>query len=182
MTAGSYTFKATYTPDAGSSPIYSSAAGTASAAVVVSTPSFSLNQATIVITPATATSTCITPRSSATAVVTVSALNGYTGTVSLTCALTGTTASGGDGTTCAGGGSGAPINLATCGSNCSVTFTIGTTAPQTAALERQKIHKNNKGWLGAGSGAVLALVVFFGIPARRRSWRSMLGVPDRSRW
>jgi hypothetical protein len=33
-----------------------------------------------------------------------------------------------------------------------------------------------KGWLGAGSGAVLALLIFFGIPARRRSWRSMLGV------
>jgi hypothetical protein len=34
----------------------------------------------------------------------------------------------------------------------------------------------NKEWLGAGSGAVLALFVFFGIPARRRSWRSMLSI------
>ena len=33
-----------------------------------------------------------------------------------------------------------------------------------------------KGWMGAGGGAVLALLVFFGIPARRRSWRQMLGV------
>jgi hypothetical protein len=33
-----------------------------------------------------------------------------------------------------------------------------------------------KGWLGAGSGAVLALLVFFGIPARRRNWRSMLSI------
>jgi hypothetical protein len=33
-----------------------------------------------------------------------------------------------------------------------------------------------KGWLGAGSGAVLAVLLFFGIPARRRSWRSMLGI------
>jgi hypothetical protein len=32
-----------------------------------------------------------------------------------------------------------------------------------------------KGWLGAGGGAVLALMLFFGIPARRRSWRTMLG-------
>jgi hypothetical protein len=33
-----------------------------------------------------------------------------------------------------------------------------------------------KGWMGAGGGAVLALLVFFGIPARRRSWRQMLGI------
>jgi trimeric autotransporter adhesin len=29
--------------------------------------------------------------------------------------------------------------------------------------------------MGAGSGAVLAFLVFLGIPARRRSWRSMVG-------
>jgi hypothetical protein len=29
--------------------------------------------------------------------------------------------------------------------------------------------------MGAGSGAALAFLVFLGIPARRRSWRSMLG-------
>jgi hypothetical protein len=37
-----------------------------------------------------------------------------------------------------------------------------------------------KGPLGtlfaAGSGAVLGLLIFFGIPARRRSWRSMLTI------
>jgi hypothetical protein len=31
------------------------------------------------------------------------------------------------------------------------------------------------GWAEAGGGAVLALLVFFGIPARRRAWRAMLG-------
>jgi hypothetical protein len=31
------------------------------------------------------------------------------------------------------------------------------------------------GWAGAEGGAVLALLVFFGIPARRRGWRAMLG-------
>jgi hypothetical protein len=31
------------------------------------------------------------------------------------------------------------------------------------------------GWAEAGSGAVLALLVFFGIPARRRGWRAMVG-------
>jgi hypothetical protein len=31
-------------------------------------------------------------------------------------------------------------------------------------------------WLGGGSGAVLALLVFLGIPARRRSWRNLIGL------
>ena len=30
--------------------------------------------------------------------------------------------------------------------------------------------------MGAGGGALLAMLVFFGIPARRRSWRAMLGM------
>jgi hypothetical protein len=30
--------------------------------------------------------------------------------------------------------------------------------------------------MGAGGGAVLALLCFVGIPARRRSWRQMLGL------
>jgi trimeric autotransporter adhesin len=70
------------------------------------------------------------------------------------------------------------INLATCGASCSVTFTIGTYAPVTASLARPKLPGggNTKEWLGAGSGAILALLVFFGIPARRRSWRNMLSI------
>jgi hypothetical protein len=33
-----------------------------------------------------------------------------------------------------------------------------------------------KGWVGAGGGAVLAFLLFLGIPSGRRSWKSMLGV------
>ena len=33
-----------------------------------------------------------------------------------------------------------------------------------------------RGWTGAGGGAVLAFLFFLGIPARRRSWRSLLVV------
>jgi hypothetical protein len=33
---------------------------------------------------------------------------------------------------------------------------------------------NGKEWLDTGGGVILALLAFFGIPARRRSWRSML--------
>jgi trimeric autotransporter adhesin len=47
-----------------------------------------------------------------------------------------------------------------------------TTTSNTAMLER----KPGSGWLGAGGGAVLAFLVFLGIPARRRSWRALLGM------
>ena len=56
----------------------------------------------------------------------------------------------------------------------SMTATVTTTAA-TAELVYPKLG-NGKGWLGAGSGALLALLVFFGVPARRRSWRAMLGM------
>jgi hypothetical protein len=32
------------------------------------------------------------------------------------------------------------------------------------------------GWMRVGGGTVLALLVFLGIPSRRRGWRAMLGV------
>ena len=56
----------------------------------------------------------------------------------------------------------------------SITATVTTTAAS-AELVYPKLG-NGKGWLGAGSGALLALLVFFGVPARRRSWRAMLGM------
>ena len=52
---------------------------------------------------------------------------------------------------------------------------ITTTAASSSDLTIPRMH-DGKGWLGAGGGALLAVLVFFGIPARRRSWRSMLGV------
>jgi hypothetical protein len=55
------------------------------------------------------------------------------------------------------------------------TFAIGTSAP-IAELTLPKTNGHGRGWAGAGGGAVLALLMFFGIPARRRSWRSMVGM------
>jgi len=164
LPAGTNTLNITYSGDS------NYASGTNSAASVVVTES------TIKLTPGTPSSSSVTPGSSATVAVTVSAVAGYTGTVTLTCAQTSTTAAGGDGTTCSPSGS-SQVNLATCGASCNVTFTIGTYAPVIAALDRPKLPGGgNKQWLGAGSGAILALLVFFSIPARRRSWRNMLPI------
>ncbi|MGD0480588.1 MAG: protease pro-enzyme activation domain-containing protein [Terracidiphilus sp.] len=144
------------------------------------TGSVTVTESTFTLTPGTPSSTSVTPGQSATVTVTAAPTAGYTGTLTLTCAQTSTTASGGDGTTCNPSGSD-QINLLTCGASCSVTFTIGTSPAIIASLEHPNLPGNNKGpggseWLGAGSGAILALLVFFGIPARRRSWRSMLSI------
>ena len=56
------------------------------------------------------------------------------------------------------------------------TATVSTTSAITSGLVRPALPGKGHGWLGAGGGAVLALLIFFGIPARRRSWRSMLGI------
>jgi hypothetical protein len=89
--------------------------------------------------------------------------------VSLTCAISPTASS--DQATC----SLSPTSVTLDGTTAQTsTLTIGTRAP-TADLVYPKLG-NRKGWLGADSGAVLALLVFFGIPARRRSWNAMLSV------
>jgi subtilase family serine protease len=113
------------------------------------------------------TPTPIAPGENSTSTITVSALNGYTGTVTLTCQLSSTTASGGDGVGCS-----IPSSAVAMGATAIATVT--TTAPVTAALTHPK--QPGTGWKGAEGGALLALLFFFGIPARRRSWRSMLGV------
>jgi hypothetical protein len=94
---------------------------------------------------------------------------GFLGTVSLTCSISPTASN--NPATC----SLSPTSVTLSGTTAQTsTLTIGTTAA-TADLVYPKLG-NRKGWLGAGSGAVLALLVFFGIPARRRSWRAMLSI------
>jgi hypothetical protein len=53
------------------------------------------------------------------------------------------------------------------------TLTITTTAATSAALAYPK--RPGAPWYAAG-GATLACILLFGIPARRRSWRTMLGM------
>jgi hypothetical protein len=142
------------------------AAGSNSTTVTVTESTFTLNVPAVAVTPAT-----IAPGASSTAVVTVAAVSGYTGTVTLTCQQTGGPSTG-DGTSCTLNGSSA-VTLTSTTTSGTVGFTVGTAAPE-AAVTYPQILKN--GWTGAGTGAVLAVLMLFGIPARRRSWRQMLGV------
>ncbi len=152
---GIETLTVTYSGD----PFYYSGTGTGNVTVTEST--FSLT--------ASATTAIATPGGSATSTITATAVAGYTGTATLTtCTLTGY--SSGDtylptcsvsGTTLTMGGSGAIA-------------TVSTTAA-TSELSYPKLPGKGRGWEGAG-GAVLAFLLFLGIPARRRGWRSMLGI------
>jgi len=186
---GSYQFMipANAFTSAGSDPInvaYSgdsnyAASPTNSTNVTVTLSTFSLTQTQITYNPSTANSSGIAPGATATATVTVSAVAGYTGTVTLSCAQTSTTASGGDGASCTGGGTLNTVTLTGATTSGTVTFTVGTYAKVGELVYpnvRGKGRGQGRGWMGAGGGAVLAFLVFLGIPARRRSWRQMLGV------
>ena len=56
-----------------------------------------------------------------------------------------------------------------------VTATCTTTAATSGSLNYPKTHDKTRWYEGAG-GAALACILFFGIPARRRGWRSMLSL------
>ena len=122
---------------------------------------------------ATSPSASIAPGGTATSTVTVSSSTLYAGTVTLSCVLTSPTNLT-DPPTCSVT-SGSPVTLSSGTTSGTATATVYTTSPS-AALLYPKLPGKSRGWAGAEGGAVLALLLFLGIPARRRSWRSMLGI------
>ena len=158
LNAGTDTLTVTYSGDLN----YASNTGTASVTVTAANATFTLSATT----PASVNRG--TPASST---ITVTATNGYVGTASLTCALTTSPGSAVDPPSCSL--SPTSVTLTSSTTSGAVTATVTTTAA-TAQLVRPDLP--GKDWVSAGGGAVLAFLVFLGIPARRRSWRSMLGV------
>jgi hypothetical protein len=114
----------------------------------------------------------VNPGASASSTVSLTSSTGYSGNVTLTCTLT-NYPSGAVYTPACSVGSGSPIAVANGTPGGTATVNITTTAATSAMLDRKP---GGKGWLGAGGGAVLAFLVFLGIPARRRSWRALLGM------
>ncbi|MGA8087884.1 MAG: Ig-like domain repeat protein [Terracidiphilus sp.] len=155
LSAGTDSLSVSYSGDG----VYSTGSGSAN--VTVTASAFTL----AATTPAN-----ISRGSSASSTITWSTTTNYSGTVTLSsCTLN----------------SGAPANSAADTPTCSVssaaiamngtgTATVTTNAATTAMLTRPAFPQ--RGIAIAGSGAILALTVFFGIPARRRSWRVMLGM------
>jgi hypothetical protein len=101
-----------------------------------------------------------------TSTITVTPSNGYTGTVNLTCAVTTTITNPIDPPTCS-----LPSSVTISGATAAAaTLTVTTTATTTGALALPL----EKFFLGGG--ATLAMLLLFGIPARRRAWRALLSV------
>lgn len=140
------------------------AAGTGTASVTVTASVFTLSATT----PA-----AVAPGSPATSTVTVTTATGYAGTVTLACALTTSPSGATNLPTCSGGSS--TVALSGGATTGTATITVSSTSASSAMLVWPKAGGKGRGWAGAG-GAVLAFLVLLVTPARRRSWRSMLGV------
>ncbi|MGO9324967.1 MAG: Ig-like domain repeat protein [Terracidiphilus sp.] len=157
LSVGTETLTASY----GGDPTY--LAGTGTGTVVVSPMTFTISATT---------SSSIAPGGSFLEPISINSSTGYSGTVSLACALTSQPSGATDLPVCT------PVtneyvNIFQGGNPGGSSVTVYTTAPA-AALVRPALPGSGKG-TGAG-GVVLALIALLGIPARRRNWRSMLGV------
>jgi hypothetical protein len=153
LSGGTVTLTASYAGDT----TYGVATGTANVTVTQST-----------FTLAATAPAAVNRGSSAASTITWTTSNNFSTTIKLgTCTLN----------------TGAPANSSADTPKCTVsstsfdstgsgTATVTTSAATTGALQKPHIG----GWAEAGSGAILAVLVFFGIPARRRGWRAMLGM------
>ena len=149
---------------------------TGTSGTIIQTTPVTVTVAPTYTVSASSPSGSISPGNTATSTINVSSRNGYSGSITLTCAPASgnPTNQSGDAPTC-NITSGSPITLSATTTSGTATATVSNIVAATAALVYPRFGKG-KGWLGAGSGAVLALVFLFGIPKRRRSWRSMFGI------
>jgi hypothetical protein len=168
----SFVTTSTTTPGSYSATVTGTAGASTATTVAVGNVSASYGASAGAVSPS-----AVTPGGSATSTITVNSGDGYAGTVTLSCALTSSPSGATDLPTCAVSGSGIALSETT--TSGTGTVTVSTTAATSSELVRPRIGPDKgspgKGWLGAGGGAVLAVLLFFGIPARRRSWRTMLG-------
>jgi hypothetical protein len=164
LSAGSDTLTVSYSGDTQ----YASATGTATVTVTAaaSSSTFSLSATT----PAS-----VSAGTSASSTLTVSSTDGYAGTVTLACSLTSSSSSNAKNPpSCSLSNTTVTLNSTT--TSTTATITLATTAATTSQLVRPRPHGNRRGWMGASGGALLAFVLFLGVPSRRRSWRTMLGI------
>lgn len=126
--------------------------------------------ATFALTATAASPATVAPGATAMASVTAATTTGYTGTVTYTCTQTsGPTNATADTPICA-------FNTAAVAMGAATQFSVETEVAQASVSKPQIPSGKSHGWAGAGGGALLALLMFFGIPARRRSWRAMVGM------
>jgi subtilase family serine protease len=106
-----------------------------------------------------------------TSTITVTPSGGFTGSVALTASIT-SSPSGAAYLPTLSFGSTTPVSITSTSAK-TATLTITTTATSSASLA--KPMRPSIPWYAEG-GAALACILLFGIPARRRRWRNMLGM------
>lgn len=143
---------------------YNATTGTTQVTVTVPPPpSFTVSGTAVSVTPGAS--------SGNTSTVTVTPTNGFIGSVTLTAAVTSSPA-GAEYPPTLRFGSTSPVKIAGASSG-TATLTISTTAATSAALAYPR--RPGVPWCAAG-GATLACLLLFGVPSRRRRWRTMLGM------
>jgi hypothetical protein len=158
LAAGSNSIKATYSGDANYA--------TSSITFTVTGPSGTSGNPTISLTNSGNISVTAGATTGNTSTITVTPGGGFTGSVTLTCAVTTSMTSPNDPPTCSVA---SPVTISGT-TAATAALTVATTATTTSALSSPL----NKFFLGGG--ATLALVFFFGVPGRRRAWRTALSV------
>jgi len=160
-----------YTPDAASAAVYNPAK-VGSGPVNVTAPAPPTGSFTVTGTAVSISS----PGGSGTSTVAITPMGGFAGTVNLGCSLL-TSPSGANATyapTCSLSSSSVVLS-GTAASNITARFV--TVAPTSGSLAYPVTDQNRNHWYYTyAGGAALAVVLFFGIPARKKSWRAMLGL------
>jgi hypothetical protein len=158
LPAGSDTLTANYSGDSNYAP------GSAKAPITVTNPSYAIAGQAVSVAPGATTGN--------TSAVTITPASGFTGSVALTSAVT-SSPSGAQSLPTLSFDATTPVSITGAAAG-NATLTIATTAassPCSASLA----SPNRAPWYAGGS-AVLACLLLFGVPARRRSWRTMLGM------
>jgi hypothetical protein len=165
LAVGTDMLTASYTPDAASSAIFFSASGTASVSVTTPVPpAFTVSGTAVSVAPGATTGN--------TSAITVTPSGGFTGSVTLTAQLT-SSPSGAQYPPTWSFGATSPVNITSAGAG-TAALTVSTTAGSSSCTAANQ-SRHGAPWY-AGSGAVLACILLFGIPTRRRNWRTVLGL------
>lgn len=158
-TPGTYTVTVTGS-DAATGAITNTTSLTATVNAASANPSFTLAEGgNIAVIPGAT--------SGNTSTITVTPSNGFTGGVNLACKVTTSVTNPSDMPTCSFSANSVTINGT---SSQTSTLTVNTTSSSAALVVPLKR------FFAPVGGAALAMILFFGVPARRRSWRALLSV------
>ena len=104
--------------------------------------------------------------------ITVTGTNGFTGSVTLTCAVSPLPIN--DPTTCVVIPFSVALNATT--TSAAVTLKVSTTAGLASAFPRHGNEPNRTGYFAVATGIVMACIFLLGVPKHRRRWPVLLGL------